>query len=54
MLSFPSFNDLIERLSNQVNKLKQPAVLGASATVAAVALPAVAGYLGCNVSNEWY
>ena len=54
MLAIPSLKELKESLFNQVSKLKQPAVLGASATVAAVALPAFAGYLGCNVSNEWY
>jgi hypothetical protein len=54
MLSYPTLKDLKEDLFNQVNKLKQPAVLGVSATIAAVALPAVASYFGCNVSNEWY
>lgn len=54
MIEIPSFKDVKEHLSTKLSKLKQPAVLGASATVAAVALPAFASYLGCNVSNEWY
>lgn len=54
MIALPSFQDVKEHLSTKLSNLKQPVVLGASATVAAVALPAFASYLGCNVSNEWY
>lgn len=54
MIALPSFHDVKEHLSNKLSQLRQPAVLGVSATVAAVALPLAASYLGCNVSNEWY
>ena len=42
MIEIPSFKDVKEHLSTKLSKLKQPAVLGASATVAAVTLPAFA------------
>jgi hypothetical protein len=54
MFKLPTLQNVRDNLSKTLSQLRQPAVVGFSATVAAVALPLTAGYLGCNVSNEWY
>jgi phosphate/sulfate permease len=54
MFKLPTLQNVRDNLSNTLSQLRQPAVVGFSATVAAVALPLSASYLGCNVSNEWY